>query len=367
MFIPKLSLSGFRNYTSAEVEFCPGVNVVMGDNAQGKTSLLEAVNYLATFRSFRTGRDSDLINFSEDRFSVSADVDSAGLVRHLEARLERGRRREILVGGKRERDASFAVGILRSVLFSPEDLYLVKSVSLDRRRFLDNAVIQLRPKYALILAEYRRIFEHKRALLQERLKYGRVPETLDVFNQRLCEIGAHVIRYRASYIETLEREAMSVHDAISCGREQLALAYVTDREVTDTCASAAEIAKQLETSVENHMDGELASGKCLVGPHKDDIEIKLCDMPAKTFGSQGQIRTAALSLKIGERNVNYNDTGEYPILLLDDVLSELDAHRREYLLSSGGGGQIIITSCERDIDCGSQKNIYVENGRIVDE
>ncbi len=348
MRIDRLEADFFRNYTHLEACFCPGVNLICGENAQGKTNLLEAIGYLSAARSHRARYDRELIMLGVDRAFLKGEVDSRGRSFVLEARLHRGQGRQLWSNGVRLKTAGELAGILTTVLFCPEDLELIREGAAARRRFLDSAICQLRPRYAAALAEYNRLYEHKTRILRDWPENPSLLDTLDDFSLRMAQTGALVIHYRAHFIRRLCREAPLIHREFSGGREELGLRYETVSTVRDPEAAPREILEQLLEHQERHRQAELDARQCLTGPHKDDLSVEINGLAARTFGSQGQTRTAALSLKLAQREIFYQETEEYPVLLLDDVLSELDQRRQEFVLNRISGGQVFITCCEED-------------------
>lgn len=367
MIVKAVSLDFFRNYLHLDARFHPGVNVIFGENAQGKTNLLEAVAYLSAARSHRARYDRELIQFGVERAFVQAEVLSRERDFTLEARLSRGARRQLWSNGVRLKTAGELAGILNTVLFCPEDLSLIRAGGAERRRFLDDCVCQLRPRYAAALAEYKRLYEHKTRILRDWEEKPSLLDTLDEFSLRMAQTGAVLIHYRAHFIKKLRELTPSIHRDFSGGREELELRYQTVSAVTDPLAAPREILPQLLAHQESHRRAELDSRQCLSGPHKDDFEVLLNGVDARTYASQGQTRTAALSLKLGERELFRQDTGEWPVLLLDDVLSELDPRRQEFVLHRIRGGQVFITCCEDDrlegLSAGAA--FHIHEGRLV--
>lgn len=217
-----------------------------------------------------------------------------------------------------------------------------------RRKLMDNAICQLRPGYAAALTEYNRLYEQKSAILRDYREKPSLLYALDDFSERMCRLSARLIRYRAAFASRLDSAARPIHREFSGGEDQLVLTYKTVSTVENPFASEREIYYAVCEHQERHRQAELESGQCLTGAHKDDLEIDINGKSARTFASQGQKRTAALSIKLAEREIHLQETGEYPILLLDDVLSELDAKRQEFVLNRIGGGQTLITCCEDD-------------------
>lgn len=345
MILHALSLRDFRNYARQDIAFADGVNVFLGENAQGKTNVLEAVGLLSTTRLFRSGQRRDAIRFGSAQAEVRGELTTEGRDMVLDAVINGGQLR-ITVNGVRQKRLSDVQGIVRTVLFSPEDLYLVREGAAARRKFIDTALSQLRPNYARCLGEYHRLHENKTRILKDAEEKPSLLDTLDEFSFRMSMIGGQIIRYRAYYLRALLRRATEIHASISGKQEQLDYVYRTVSTVIDPFADAKTIGAQVWEHACAHKAAEIASKTCLSGPHKDDLELFIGGKPAKAFGSQGQIRTCALSLKLAERDLFFDDSGEYPILLLDDVLSELDARRQDFVLNRIETGQVLITSCE---------------------
>jgi len=348
MILQKLELDFFRNYVHAEAEFSPGVNVIWGDNAQGKTNLLEAAAYLSSARSHRARYDRELLQFGVDHAFLKGEVLSRERQFTLEARLHRGERRQLLSNGVKLKSAGELGEVFNTILFCPEDLSLIRSGAAERRRFLDDAICQLRPKYAAALAEYKRLYDQKTRILRDWEEYPSLLDTLDDFNLRMAQVGAVLIHYRAHFVKRLSALAPPIQADFSGGRERLAVRYETVSTVTDPEAAPKAILEQLLEHQQSHRRAELDSRQCLSGPHKDDLAVDIDGQAARQFASQGQTRTAALSLKLACRELFQEDRGEWPVLLLDDVLSELDARRQAFVLERIRGGQVLITCCEED-------------------
>ena len=347
MIVKRIALSGFRNYDFETVEFDPGTNVITGENAQGKTNLLESVYMLSCGKSFRTRFDRELVGFEFSSADILADVYSHGREQTINIRLHPGCAKKIMVNGVKKTAGELGE-VINTVLFCPDDLNIIKEGAAVRRKLLDNAISQIRPRYAELLTEYNRLYEHKTRILKDWREKPSLLDTLDDFSDSMCRVSAQLIRYRAAYTKRLSETAAPIHGDFSAGRESLGIEYKTVGTVRDTFASAKEIYYDLCEHQESHRQAELDSQQVLSGAHKDDLNILINCAAAKSFASQGQTRTAALSLKLAEREILLAETGEYPILLLDDVLSELDTKRQEFVLNRIGGGQTIITCCEDD-------------------
>ncbi len=365
MRVERIALSGWRNYDEETVTFSPDVNVICGANAQGKTNLLEAVYMLTGAHSFRTRFDKELIGFDCDWASVLADVNSDGRTQTVKLLFQRGQRRQVMVNGAKKPSNALA-GLMTAVLFSPDDLSLIKDGAAARRRLMDNAICQLRPGYAALLADYNKLYENKTRILKDWREKPSLLTALDEFSDGLARCSARMIRYRASFAERLAAAAGPIHRDFSGGGEELGIAYRTVGTVTDPRAPAEAIYRQVWTHQTAHRQAELDAGACLTGVHKDDLEVTVNGMPARNYASQGQARTAALGIKLAEREIFKAETGQYPVLLLDDVLSELDSTRQEFVLNRIGGGQTLITCCEdEDISRRTGGKVFtVREGRI---
>ena len=348
MRVKSLTLDYYRSYLHTQVEFSPSVNVICGENAQGKTNLLEAIAYLSCARSHRARYDKELILFGVDEGFITGEVESRGRDFTLEARLSRRARRQLYANGVRLKTAAELGDVFNTVLFCPEDLFLIRAGAAARRRFLDDVICQLRPKYAEALGEYRRLYEAKTRILRDQDEKPSLLDALDDFSLRMCQTGAVIIHYRAHFIKKLCSLAPQIHRDFSGGSEELNLSYQTVSTVSDPLAPSRVIYERLLEHMETHRSAELASRLCLSGPHKDDLIVDIGGVSAKGYASQGQTRTAALSLKLAQRELMREDRGEYPVLLLDDVLSELDARRQAFVLNRIEGGQVFITCCEEE-------------------
>ena len=366
MKLNEIRLENFRNYGKAEIVFDPGVNLLVGANAQGKTNLLEAIGYLGTGRAFRTQKTAELIRFGESFAQLEGKIFSQEREQSLKWVIFPSRPKQIYRNGVKKKTAGDLSGALNTVLFCPEDLMVLKTGAASRRRLADHAICQLRPNYEAALSEYNRILEQKNRILKDRFENPGLLEILPEYNARLCQVGALIISYRARFFEGLSREAAVYHGHFSGEKEQFSLTYKTVSTVSDPFAPVKELESCLLAHLESHYRAELESSQCLTGPHKDDFDVFLSDIPLKTFGSQGQVRTAAVSLKLAQRALMQKESGEIPLLLLDDVLSELDPDRQDFVLNQITDGQVFITCCEPGRLTKLGKTIEIENGKVMD-
>ncbi|MBQ3492094.1 MAG: DNA replication/repair protein RecF [Oscillospiraceae bacterium] len=365
MNLHNIRLENFRNYGAAAVEFDPGVNLILGDNAQGKTNLLEAIAFLGSGKAFRAQKAAELIKIGADFAQIEGDMFSQQREQSLKWVLFSGQRpRQIYRNGVKKRTSADISGVLNTILFCPEDLMVLKGGGAGRRRLADTAICQLRPNYEAALSEYNRILEQKNKILKDRHENPALLEILPEFNARLCQVGALIISYRARFFEGLGREAKKYHQLFSGGKEEFSLTYKTVSTISDNFAPVSELENCLREHLESHYRAELESSSCLTGPHKDDFDVHLSEMSLKSFGSQGQVRTAAISLKLAQRDLMEKESGETPLLLLDDVLSELDPGRQDFVLNHITHGQVFITCCESDRFTKLGKTIEIEKGTV---
>ena len=347
MNLTELYLRSFRNYEELELTLDPGVNLIVGDNAQGKTNLLESIFYLGSGKSFRAQKNSEMIRFSSDFGEIQGKIFSQEREQTIRWLLFKSSKpRQLYRNGAKKKTASEISGVLPTVLFCPEDLMVLKTGASQRRRMGDYVLCQLRPNYDAALTEYHRILEQKSRILKDHFENPGVLEILPEYNQRLCQVGALLISYRARFYESLSREAARFHGEFSGGKEEFLLEYRTDSGISDPFASVSQLTEDLNSHLERRFRAELETGQCLVGPHKDDFEVSLSGINLKSYGSQGQTRTAAISLKLAQRELMAREFGEQPVLLLDDVLSELDPGRQDFVLNQIVSGQVFITCCE---------------------
>ena len=366
MNLQELNLRSFRNYEEVRLEFEPGVNLIVGDNAQGKTNLLEAISYLGSGKSFRAQKTSEMVRFGDDFAEINGKVFSQERQQELRYLLFAGSRpRQIFRNGAKKKTAADLAGVLPTVLFCPEDLLILKMGSSQRRRFGDLALCQLRPNYDAALTEYHRILEQKSRILKDRFENPILLDILPEYNTRLCQVGALLISYRARFYEGLGKAAAKFHNQFSGGVENFTLDYKTVSTVKDPFAPISVLTNDLMDHLDRHYRAELETAQCLTGPHKDDFTVSLSGIDLKAYGSQGQTRTAAISLKLAQRELMGREWGEEPVLLLDDVLSELDPGRQDFVLNQIVSGQVFITCCEPGRFTKLGKTIQISKGNVI--
>ena len=333
MILTELRLHNFRNYQDLTVHFAPGINVLIGRNAQGKTNMLEAIYALSLTRSHRTSNDRELINWQQQSASTSGVVQKATGKVPLELQFTKNGKKAKVNHLEQARLGQY-VGQLNTILFAPEDLSLVKGAPAVRRRFMDMEFSQMSSKYLYDASQFRTLLRQRNKYLKQ-LKYGQQHDRvlLTVLSDQLAAYGAEVIVARHHFLQHLEKWAADLHYQISLNQEKLHLAYVTQVKVDDeTTVDQAyhELLKQYTDNQEREID----QGTTMYGPQRDDIRFMVNGKNIQAFGSQGQQRTTALSVKLAEIDLMKEQTGEYPLLLLDDVLSELDPVRQTHLLTA---------------------------------
>lgn len=359
MKLLKLSFKGFRNLEDGEIQPGDRVNVIYGENAQGKTNLLEAVWVLCGAHSFRGAKDSELVGFNSEKAQLYGEFFSQNRAQNVQINFypskNKKERKEILINAI-PKNAVSLVEKTGAVVFSPEDLTLVKSGPAFRRKFIDSAICRQRVKYASVLGKYNKTLNQRNALLKDIPKHPELMETLEIWDSAICSLGGLLIKERIDYIEKLSKCAEEYHEGISSGREVLNITYDSNFETEKlTSQQLAEgMLKKLNAGVKE----DIMRGYTGTGPHRDDINIEINGVSARNYGSQGQQRSTVLSLKLAEARLHREITGENPVILLDDVLSELDNSRQDYLLNKTEGYQVFITCCEE-----SNKE-QLKNGRI---
>lgn len=330
MQINRLRLKNFRNYENLDISFHPKVNIFLGNNAQGKTNLLEALYITSLGKSFRTGRDWEMIRFDTPFFRVEVDAIKDGDPLSIDMAVAQDKK-GIKIDGLKATKTSELLEHIYTVIFSPEDLKIVKDEPEKRRRFIDREISQLRPSYYQNLASYKKALVQRNALLKD---CNLNEKNLDVWDESLAYYGHRIIEEREKFIAKLDTISRQLHNDITEGKENLEVIYEKD------CSECL-----LEALNKSHRRDRMRGTTC-VGPHRDDLKISINGVDIRPYGSQGQQRTAALSLKLSELQLIKEETGEEGILLLDDVLSELDAQRQEFLIKSLGTVQLFITATE---------------------
>lgn len=354
MYIDKMKLINFRNYENQEIQFNKNINIIYGDNAQGKTNILEAI-FLSSFgKSFRTSKEKELIKFGQDKLMVEANFQKKD--RDGKIRIEIGSKKQITVNGIKIKKLSELLGNINIVIFTPEDINILKDGPAGRRRFLDMMIGQLRPNYVHNLNLYMQTLEQRNNYLKQIKELNKPQEMLEIWDEKLAEYGEKVYLYRKEFVDKIINKINDIHKKITDEKEELKIEYISD------CSNKKEYLNLLN----ERRKLDIIKGFTTKGVHRDDFVIYINDREVGVYGSQGQNRTVILSLKLSELNVVYDEIGEYPILLLDDFMSELDEKRRKNFLENIENTQVIITGTDKveisTIDC----SLYnVQKGEIV--
>ena len=340
MNIKKIELHHFRNYEHLQLNLNKGINIFYGNNAQGKTNILEAIFLCSIGRSFRTNKEKELIQFGSDFASVSVDFEKKD--REGNVKYTINPKKSFFVNGVKVKRLSDLIGTINTVIFTPDDINTLKDGPAVRRKFLDIYISQLRPAYLYNLNLYLKTIE-------QRNNYLRLPdrkeEMLEIWDEKLAEYAEKVFLYRREYIEKIKPKLQDIHEKITEGKEKISIIYHSDFQDRN----------QFQTCLKDHRKIDFIKGFTTKGVHRDDFDVLINENPVHIYGSQGQHRTAMLSLKMAELGVIYDEIGEYPILLLDDFMSELDYKRRKNFLDHIGEAQVIITGTEKmelkNLDC----------------
>ena len=332
MNITSLELENYRNYKELSLDFDKGVNILYGDNAQGKTNVLEAIYLSATTRSHKGSKDKDIINFDAAEAHIKLLLNRDGLERRIDMHLRRAKSKGIAVDKVRLKKATELLGLLNIVFFSPEDLGIIKDAPAERRRFADMELCQLDQIYLYDLNNYNKVINQRNKLLKDMAFYPEYRDMIGIMDRQLLSYGKKIIDRRIRFTEELNAIIEKIHDNISGGKEKLRVAYA--------CNTTTE---SYEEKLSASLEKDIRFKATTVGPHRDDFIFYVNDTDVRVFGSQGQQRSAALSLKLAELELVRQITKDDPVLLLDDVLSELDENRQGHLLDSIGGTQTVIT------------------------
>lgn len=358
MKIISLKLENFRNYETLDLTFKDGVNVISGKNGAGKTNILESVYLSSLFGSPRTTKDKEMVRFGAEKARVKLTIEKKFRRHTIAMQIENNGKKKVLADGIPVKRAAELIGILGVVFFSPDEMKFVKETPSERRKFLDVGLSQQQKTYFIALSRYNKVLKQKNNLLKDAYKTNGVDDMLSVWDAQLAEYGAIVVEKRRKYVEALNELASEAHKKISGGKEELKLSYETPFTAESEDALRAEFCDRLEKAREK--DKQL--GFSTIGPHRDDISIEINGADGRKFASQGQQRTIALSMKLGEVGLFEKESGEYPVLLLDDVLSELDEGRREVLLGIAKKAQTLITCTEFEGE-GADRMIAVSDGK----
>jgi DNA replication and repair protein RecF len=360
MNILNFHLKNFRNYDNEIVQFIPGINVLVGNNGQGKTNLIEGIYYLLTGKSYRVQRENELLKWDQQDFHLYGDF----IVNHHKIFLEshyQDRKKRVKINQVSCKRLSDFVGTINVIFFSPDDLVMIKGGPAERRRFLDLHIAQIKPGYVSILNAYNKVIQQKSALLKSYSDKNIKLTQIRLWNEQIIDLGKKIILQREELTNRIQEVADEIYKNLTSEKEKLKIYYYSLGHKSVQAAL-----NELPQLLNDKIDQEIERQMILIGPHRDDLHILLDDKPARLYASQGQQRSMVLSLKLGELEIIRQEKGEFPLLLLDDVLSELDSFRRNYLIrfieSSRIQTLITMTSAENHLDSGAL--FHVEQGHI---
>lgn len=344
MLIEDIRLINFRNYDDLYIKLNKNINIFVGNNAQGKTNLLESIYIAALGSSFRTNRDREIINFDKTESYIGLNYISNKMKKMIEIKMDEEKPKRIKINRLEIKNLKELQSGLNVVLFSPDDLVLVKGGPGERRNFLNNSISELKPVYKHNLSRYNKILYQRNNILKSKKSKEEKKSLIEIFNLQLVSVGADIILYRKSYLDNLNKIANKIHKNLTLGKEELELSYETNLNLD--VYNKDYIEEVFLSKLSKTFERDSIIGTTEIGPHRDDFSIIINDINARSFGSQGQQRTIVLSMKLSEIEIIYFEKGEYPVLLLDDVFSELDKNRREYLTNFLKKTQTIITSTD---------------------
>lgn len=365
MNVDSIRLINFRNYHNIDVSFNKNINIFVGKNAQGKTNLLEAIHMCSSGKSFRTNKDKEIINFNKEEAYIGANVSSNRYDRFVELKFNKQspkimRINKSEVKSYKELDTGLSV-----VVFSPDDLRLVKDGPNERRSFMDQGISQLKPVYNYNIGRYNKILFQRNNLLKSCRYNKKQISLLDVFDVQIAKIGTSIVLERYRFITELYKNCKKIHCKLTLNEENLILKYATNIAILN---SRDEIENRYLNLLNQNKNKDIENGSTSIGPHRDDIHFFINDKEVKTFGSQGQQRTLVLTLKLSEVDLIKNEIGYYPVVLLDDVFSELDSERRKYLTKYFDEMQVFITTTDvtdiNSIDNYNKSTFHIEDGKI---
>ncbi len=364
MILKKFEAENFRNIEKCKIEFSSGINLINGKNAEGKTNALEGIYIFSRGRSFRTNDEKELIKKGKEGFRISIEYEDFSGENVLEYALF-GREKRRLKNGYKLKNAGEMVGSFKTILFSPDDLKIIKGAPEERRNFINIAISQCYPSYIKLYSDYKRALENRNCILKN-AKSGLFFDIneLNSWSETLSEYASHIFKYRKDYIEKISEFSRDLQKEISLGKEEISLFYKSG--IPNELEDKKEIKKEYIKKLTENTEKEIFAGVTLYGPHRDEVEIMINNLDTRSFASQGQQRSCVLSLKLAEGEVNRAVCGEYPVYLLDDVLSELDEGRKRFVINGIRERQVIITSCEYGEDLKfADSLIEVKDGNYV--
>lgn len=363
MIAHRIRAVGFRNIDNAEVEFSPGINLLSGDNAEGKTNLIEAIYYISLGKSFRGATEKEMIGFGRHEAEISLDFEDSQRKQNITVRFSNEKRRKFEQNGVKIFKMSDIIGSFRTVLFCPEHLSVVKDGPAARRNWLDLSLCQSRPVYLKSLSKFNKILKQRNKLLKDAEEdRSTFDKTIEFWSEALAHESAIIDRFRAEYVKKANETVGNFFSEMTGGSEKTDMRFVCSAKLDgEDCFDTEKVEKNYKELLSSNLAREIGAGSSLYGAHKDDIDLRINGKEAREFASQGQQRSFALAMKLAEGEITEREFGEYPVFLLDDVLSELDGKRREYLLRNITGRQVIMTGCDPNAKA-ADRNIIVKNG-----
>ena len=356
MWISEINLTNFRNYESKKIKLTPNVNLFYGENAQGKTNIIESIFISSIGKSFRTNNDKELIKFNEENSTIEMFFEKSD--RDGKIKIEINNKKNIYLNGIKLKKLSELLGNINVVIFTPDDINILKEGPQERRKFLDIMISQLRPNYMHVLTLYRKTLEQRNNYLRQIKQENKNPELLEIWDEKLADYAEKIYLYRNEFIEKIKSKIKNIHREITENKEEIKIEYLSE------CGNRQEYLDKLK----ERRTLDIIKGFTTKGVHRDDFVIYINDRQVNVYGSQGQHRTTILSLKLAELQVIYDEIGEYPILLLDDFMSELDEKRRKSFLENIKNIQVIITCTEKfDAKNLNYTSFNVINGEIIEK
>lgn len=368
MIVKRLRIKNYRNFKEAEVELNDSLNIFVGDNGQGKTNLMESVYLASIGRTFRLNSENELINFKENNSFIEISLQKNGRDIKIEIHLEKNKRKQVFINGVKLDKTSEMIGVLNNVIFTPDDMKVIKGSPMERRKFVNIDISQIKPKYKYLLSKYKKICTERNIILKNYFAKADNKDIINIWNDYLVNIGTEIIIYRRDYINKLKKHAADIYADISGNKEKFEMNYSCNAANIDN-TDREDIKRHFYDKLSSNFMYEVQNKTTMYGPHKDDIIIKINGRESKYFGSQGQQRSAILAIKLAEIEIIKEEIGESPVLLLDDVLSELDNNRKGFLINYIKGIQTIITTTDdHDINAMTKnynkKKFYISEGKI---
>lgn len=358
MIVEKLQLQNFRNYSHTDVKFFSGLNILQGSNVQGKTNLLEAIYFCSIGKSLRASREKEIIKFGENFAKINLEIRKKVKKTAISLYFSKNTKKTVKINNIPIKRISELMGEFNAIYFSPDELKMIKEKPEDRRRFMDIHISQTSKQYFYLISRYEKILLNRNKLLKSPADKNNIKETIDIWDTGLAESGSKIILFRNDFLKNLKPYAEKVHQYLTSNKENLMLEYGGEKD-----EDLELLKKKFLSALKQNFDKDIKLGYTTFGPHRDDIKVSVNDVDIRSYGSQGQQRTVALSLKLAELEIMYQETNDMPILILDDVLSELDSKRRERLLKFCVKAQTFISGT----DFPELKNAHyykVENGTI---